>query len=48
MSNRDPFNVVDFDILWQIVTRDLPVLIGQLEKILGEVIKLTNDASLLP
>jgi len=50
MRNRliHGYDAVDFDILWQIVTRDLPVLIGQLEKILGEVIKLTNDASLLP
>ncbi len=29
------YDSVDFDILWQIVTRDLPPLIARLEKIVG-------------
>jgi uncharacterized protein with HEPN domain len=29
------YDSVDFDILWAIVNNDLPVLIIQLEKILG-------------
>ncbi len=29
------YDSVDFDILWQIVTKDLPPLIKSLEKILG-------------
>jgi len=24
---------VDFDILWQIITKDLPALVGELEKL---------------
>jgi len=27
------YDQVDFDILWQIVTRDLPVLVAQLDKL---------------
>ena len=29
------YDRVDFDILWQIVTRDLPPLVAELEKILA-------------
>ncbi len=29
------YDAVDFDILWQIVSNDLPPLIAELEKILG-------------
>lgn len=29
------YDSVDFDILWQIVTKDLPPLIKSLEKLLG-------------
>jgi len=29
------YDSVDFDILWQIVTRDLPLLVAELEKILA-------------
>jgi hypothetical protein len=28
---------IDFDILWQIVEKDLPPLVGQLEKILASM-----------
>lgn len=30
------YDSVDFDILWTILKQDLPVLIGQLEKILRD------------
>ena len=30
------YDEVDFDILWEIITRDLPPLIEAIEKILGE------------
>ena len=30
------YDSVDFDILWAIISNDLPILIGQLEKILRE------------
>ncbi len=29
------YDSVDFDILWQIITHDLPVLIDSLERIIG-------------
>jgi len=29
------YDSVDFDILWQIVTRDLPPLVAELEKVVG-------------
>jgi uncharacterized protein with HEPN domain len=30
------YDSVDFDILWVIITRDLPIIIRKLEEILGE------------
>jgi len=34
MTCRCGYDNVDFDILWQIVTQDLPPLIAELDKIL--------------
>jgi uncharacterized protein with HEPN domain len=38
MRNRliHGYDTVDFDILWQIVTDDLPLLVAKLEKILSD------------
>ncbi|MCI0520633.1 MAG: DUF86 domain-containing protein [Chloroflexi bacterium] len=30
------YDTIDFDILWQIVTKDLPVLISTLERMIGK------------
>ena len=33
MSQHDTLENLDFDILWQVITHDLPPLIAELEKI---------------